>query len=408
MSNKDILLDTIGDTDPELIPELSPRKKRRAIKWTAIGAGLCAAAVIACAVFIPKGGNKNSNISPYSGLPQAAESKKPGVDKISSSIEYGGMGYEGLMAYDISELDTPNPWSADSGITELPVYKNLAYTGREAGGIPVYLTEEQMTEIAKNTALSLNMDITETKTEYIREIMHSVPDEFYDSVYSVKAICSDRTAITVYGDGQIKIEFGSKKLPDGYSFTHSTTTEEEAEKTLKYLAEEYSALLAFDEPVCYSYTDRSYDGDEHRSYYVYNKSDDIVQDILNFNLSYAQFCPGELIWLDNAFCSSEYMGEYPIISVDDAMELLLNGSYRSSVPAEYINGGSIAEEDIAKSELVYRTNRPEYYQPYYKFYVELDTSRFNLPDGLKDYGVFYVPAVESEYLEEIDDEIRFN
>ncbi len=420
MSNKDILLDTIGETDPELIPDISfPKKKRRGIKWAAVGAGICAAAVIACIVILPKGGKEPGNISPYSGFSQSSENKKAGSDKISPDLEYGGMGFEGLMAYDISELDTPNPWSVDSDITELPVYKNLAYTtGIEISQIPVYLTEEQMTKIAENTALSLNTDITQTETERVGDITSSASDEFFDCIYRLVAECSDRTEITVYGDGQIKISFEKvsseeKKLPDGYSFTYSNTTGEEAEATLKYLSEKYSALLGFDEPVCYSYADRTYYGEESRSYYVYDRSGDTVRDILNFNLYNAQFCPDDsgnlyIIWLNNAFCASEYRGDYPIISADDARALLLDGSYYTSVPEEYLIGGSISEENIAKCELTYRTYHAKYYQPYYEFYVELDTSLFELPDGLNNYGIFYVPAVEAGYLEETDKTLPFN
>ena len=54
MKNNEILLDVIGDTDEKLIPGLSPkRKSNRILKWAAVG-GVCAAAVIACAIVFPK------------------------------------------------------------------------------------------------------------------------------------------------------------------------------------------------------------------------------------------------------------------------------------------------------------------------------------------------------------------
>lgn len=47
---------------------------------------------------------------------------------------------------------------------------------------------------------------------------------------------------------------------------------------------------------------------------------------------------------------------------------------------------------VAKAELVYRTGaREEYFMPYYRFYVELPEEE---RDGLKTYGIYYVPAVE--------------
>ena len=59
MKNKEILLDMIGETDEKLVPELTAKKKKsNIIRWTALG-GVCAAAVLACAVVLPKIGNDN-------------------------------------------------------------------------------------------------------------------------------------------------------------------------------------------------------------------------------------------------------------------------------------------------------------------------------------------------------------
>ena len=60
------------------------------------------------------------------------------------------------------------------------------------------------------------------------------------------------------------------------------------------------------------------------------------------------------------------------------------------------------EEYIKKVELVYRTgDMEEYYLPYYRFLVELpeeENSEIESEHGLKNYGAYYVPAVESSYL----------
>lgn len=411
MKNKDILLEAIGDTDEKLIPDLTAKKKKRSIlKWTALG-GVCAAAVL-CAVMLPKFGQDHKIISPYETLPHTSdESTKSGKDKISSNVSFGEMGFEGLMAYDISELDTPNPWTPDAELTSMPVYRNLAYNDMR---IAVYLSEEQMKEIAENTASLLKTKISDTKVTYVGDLVKVERyDDILDGVYSVEAECSNDSTITVYGDGEIRITFDKNHLPANLSFTYNETTPEQAKKTLKYLAKKYANLLGFDAPECFSYADRTYSGDENRSYFVFNKSQDIVQSILNYNLSYAGFAPddnGDLmcIWLNNPYCSSEYMGDYPIITETDAKNALLSGSYYSSVPTDYIRGGKISESDIAKTELVYQNYNAEYYQPYYKFYVDLDTSAFNMAENLKNYGIFYVPAVAADYLEDFSPNVKFN
>lgn len=411
MKNKDILLEAIGDTDEKLIPDLTEKKKKSGIlKLTAIG-GVCAAAVL-CAVLLPKFGQDHKTISPYETLPHTSdESTKSGEDKISSNVSFGEMGFEGLMAYDISELDTPNPWTSDAELTSMPVYRNLAYNDMR---IAVYLSEDQMKEIAQNTASSLKTKISDTKVTYVRDFVQGERyDDILDGVYSVEAECSNDTAISVYGDGQIGITFDKNHLPANLSFTYNGTSPEQANKTLKYLAKKYANLLGFDAPEYFSYADRTYSGEEIRSYFIFNKSQDMVNSILNYNLSCAQFAPDDngnlmCIWLNNPYCSSEYIGDYPIISETDAKNYLLNGSYYGSVPTDYIRGGKISESDIVKTELVYRNNREEYYQPYYKFYVELDTSALNMAENLKNYGIFYVPAVEADYLDDFTPNVQYN
>lgn len=411
MKNKDILLDVIGDADEKLVPELTAKKKKGSIlKWTALG-GVCAA-VIACVIVLPKMNKNNSIVSPYGNLPQASNSSiKSGKDKIKSNVRFGDMGFEGMMAYDISELDTPNPWSPDLSLSSMPVYRNLAYTNLR---MAVYLSEEQMNEIAQNTASALNVNVDETKVTYVKDFVKGGAfDEILNSAFSLDVECSNNTIIIVYGDGRIQISFENQTLPSSYHFSYRNTSKEEAQKVLEYLSDKYADLLHYDNTVCYSIADRTFSGDENRSYYVYNQSDDSVQDILNYNLSFSNFAPDDsgnlmCIWLNNPLCASEYLGEYPIITEKEATELLMNGNYFSSVPNDYIRNGSISTDDISKTELVYRNNREEYYQPYYKYYVELDSNAFNMADGLKNYGIFYVPAIKSEFLDDYNPNIEYN
>lgn len=412
MKNKDILLDVIGDTDEKLVPELTAKKKKAKVwKRAAIG-GVCAAAVITCVITLPNRNMNDSTVSPYDNLPQVGNSStKSGEDMIDPNVQFGDMGFEGMMAYDISELDTPNPWNPDLKISSLPVYRNLAYTNLR---MAVYLSEEQMQEIAKNTAFALNIDVNDTKVTYVKDFVQGgVSNDILNSAYSVDAKCSDNTAITVYGDGQIRINFEKQTLPSDYNFSYNSTSKEEAQKVLEYLSDKYDDLLNYDNAMCFSIADRSFSGDESRSYYVYDSSDDPIKNILNYNLSFTSFAPDDngnlmCIWLNNPLCASEYLGDYPIIMENEATELLLSGRYFSSVPSDYIRNGTISKEDIAKTELVYRNNREKYYQPYYKFYVELDSTSFNMADGLKNYGIFYVPAIESEYLEDYSPSVEYN
>ncbi len=86
------------------------------------------------------------------------------------------------------------------------------------------------------------------------------------------------------------------------------------------------------------------------------------------------------------------MGDYPIISAEEAKKLLLNKNYITTVPNEFPG-----ESYIAKTELVYRTGAHEkYFMPYYRFYVELPAAERE--GGMKTYGAYYVPAVLGSYI----------
>ena len=57
-------------------------------------------------------------------------------------------------------------------------------------------------------------------------------------------------------------------------------------------------------------------------------------------------------------------------------------------------------ENVRKVELVYRNTywMDKIYMPYYKFYIEIPELENRFGHGLKHYGAYYVPAVESEYI----------
>ncbi|SDB68504.1 hypothetical protein [Butyrivibrio sp. INlla16] len=177
--------------------------------------------------------------------------------------------------------------------------------------------------------------------------------------YSVNASCPDNSSITVYGDGSIRILYENAQLPPKYHFTDNNTTDDEANAVLDYLAEEYAAKLGYKEPVSYSCVEKSYSGEDMRSYYMYDGSSDIRKNICNHDLSYASFSPDEegnlsCIWIYNAYSSSTYKGDYLIITSDKAIENLLSGDYYSSVPSDYFKGGKLSDKDIARVSLGYR------------------------------------------------------
>lgn len=171
---------------------------------------------------------------------------------------------------------------------------------------------------------------------------------------------------------------------------------------MAYLTETYSSFLNFNYPEIVLQGDYTFGEDYIRRYLVYDSGTDMTERILNYNFRVAQFVPDDsgdlmLIRLSDGLCMAEKLGDYPLISVAEAKEKLLDGQYQTSVPV-----AMLGEKYIAKVELVYRSGpREETLLPYYRFYVELqdaDGWQMTRSNGLKTYGAYYVPAIQDDYI----------
>lgn len=467
MKKNEKLLEIIGEADEQLVPEIEPTKSSSKAKWFALGGGICAAALVGVLAVHNMNNDKipvspdvpdtsemtvevmesvepvqtttsvtdkpvteeptfseevselpvltdeeyaeileNHRIYPEYVLP---ESSDDGLEMLIADIGFGAMGMGGIWMYDISEYDMPNPWTEELQLDSLPVFRNLAYT-EQIGGAPVYLTEDVMSLMAENTAASLGMTTDSIETQMLSDIIGNPLEDLglTDAPYRVVGECSGGSfggaTIDVYGDGRIKVKFTEPiSLPNGYRFNYNTESDEEGERSAAYVTELLRGLLQFDDPVSFSYNDRNIYYEAGRDYCAYDRSDDIVQDILNFNLCSAKLCPNDegklwLIWLNNALCAADYMGDYPIISQAEARALLLENGYISASTSSKID-----EQDIAKVELIYRSS-DEYILPYYCYFVDTSDEWQGDPDFLgemREFSLCYVPAVSAEYLSDI-------
>lgn len=381
----DSFLDKMELIDPayvEAADEMPKRKKRGWIKWGSLAACLCLIIAVAFAI-----GRQPAPTNP----------EKITIPEFSGE----GMGFEGYMCYDISELNNGNPWSEDMNITALPVYQNGAYDPSGAG-IPTGLSEEEMMERLTFTASALGLELL--STEVIADGQADkdtgmAPDTDPTAIHAE----TNGGTIDIQADGGILYFLPDEglALPEVYHFTHSSTTDDEAESVLSYLVDAYGELLGFEHPKALSWGDYNIYGELNRSYQVYDASGDDLEDILNYNFRRVSFYPddnGNLYGIrkNDGLLSAEKLGDYPVISVEEATERLIAGNYQTSVPAAFSG-----EEYIGKVELVYRTGRlEEVLLPYYRFYVLLpDTMISSASDhGLQIYGAYYVPAIAAEYI----------
>ena len=119
--------------------------------------------------------------------------------------------------------------------------------------------------------------------------------------------------------------------------------------------------------------------------------------MLNFSFNEVHLAPNDegklmLIRINDKLSCGEKIGDYPIISPEEAKDMLLEGGYITTVPYEMPG-----KKYIAKLELIYRSGISEnIWMPYYRFLVELP--EMAQENGLKNFGAYYVPAVEAKYI----------
>lgn len=410
----DELLEKMELVDPAYVEAAdAPRAKRR-VRWAKWGAAACAAALVAAimAVAVLPRNEDPPSLSSDAAQQQAQEGSSLPILTISEGSNQG-MGFEGYMAYDVSEIISANPWTEDSQISELPVYKNpLEYHSKSPsmliGGIDVERMREQLLNVAERLGLDTSklevkeVTMSEQELQSLKEWYANFGEKIPAGQLepSQLVIETDGMRLDITPDLTTSIFFEPMvELPEEYCID-DTATEEDYLKLAQYLQETYGALIDFESPqaeiVGGGYT---YDGQRSFHYVSFFDASDSEEAILNYNFDRVIFYVNEGKGLTTvrvyATDQSQKVGDYPLITVDEAKEKLAEGQYKSTVPAAFPGLNY-----VARTELIYRTGQNEtYFMPYYRFLVEMPEMAQD--NGLKTYGAFYVPAVEDEYLSDM-------
>lgn len=389
----EILLQAIGKIDDELIANAGEiRSKNRIKMWLSCGA------VAACIALVVFAGSVAGWFSPIESSPE--------LSMLTISEDSGGMGFEGYMAYDISELVNANPWSEDAKLSTLPVFKSKLY--RDENMNMRGMDFEAMRAMLLDTAERLGMDtdnLVITDDTPSAEMQAATVEKFASMGEEVPDGYFDPTSLIVEQDG-IRIEVvpamnaiitfdPAKVFPNGLGF-HYYSPYEDVEKTAEYIKEEYKELLNMYNPITdINGGDYNIYGERGVDLCFYDGAEDLTQRIINYNFYYTSFSCNESEELFHVcvhnYDLSDKVGDYPIITAKEAKKLLLSGNFVTSVPYDFPGG-----EYVKKVELIYRTDAG-YYIPYYRFYVELPEAERE--GGMKTYGAYYVPAVKEEYIE---------
>lgn len=396
------LLDAMGQIDDELIfdavSDTKPEKKNNLLKWGILAAACLAAVITAFTIPLLR-----------------KTSEKPDIDTnlpllTISENQSDAMGFEGYMAYDISELVNANPWNETMTLSTLPVYENpLSYDNNFiVSGADFDAMKASLTDIA--TRLGMDMDTLEItdntpSEEYKAAVLSKTGGDIPEGYFNPTKVIAENNGIKieVETDMTAVISFEPAiSLPEQYNFSHYASYEDTA-AVAGYLNIQYEDFINMKNPQVnihggdYNiYSQQSYRIEFFDASGNDTQDREIAEQIVNYNFNRVAFYCDDSgnLFLARVFQPdlSRKTGDYPVISAGDARELLLSGNYITTVP--YTMPG---ENYIAKTELVYRTGKyDQYYMPYYRFYVELPEAERE--GGLKTYGAYYVPAVLSSYI----------
>lgn len=417
------LLQALSDAEDAMILAADPRNpaKRHLPLWTKIGSA-AAAVLVAGGVTTAVMMNRSSGeMTPdcLKGTLTADEN----LPKIYVEMKNAGMGYEGIAVPDISDYASGNPWSEEQNITVMPVYKNRVVKDQGFSILTDVDSEEivaEMKSVLIENAAALGVELTaddiddnlptQEERKIIAESYYAAWREEIPKGYFTPNNISyetDEYIITTDSSFCTRIEF---KQPVSIPYALKTTYREQALEAAEYLITEYSDLLNMENPVA-AIDGGDYaldDSGAHQLMFdisVYDASGTIEQRIENYFMRYVKFCTndsGDLrtIHIRRDDLAGELVGNYPLITAEEAAEKLKNGEYASSVPIPE----DCTIDEYARVELVYRTSiTDEYFIPYYKFWVDIsDMMEFTgVGETIKHYGAFYVPAVQPEYIEDV-------
>ena len=337
-------------------------------------------------------------LSIYAGAralwPQAAPEPTPDANlpvlELDAGLFTDGQGSFLLRMRSFSEYSFGSPWSADAELAALPVFANpVEYAPVEQNRAALSWDEPAMRERLLGLAASLGTDAGED------DIVCSLDAD--GALWSL-SLSGGGVNIEVLRDLSARVNFETPlELP--VDFGHDSPRED-YEAAGEYFAEHYAARFGIENPRwSVGGGEYKYDGVTQRySLRIYEAGKNVAESLVNYCFGGLTLIPGEdgglrTIRLEPVAAGS--LGNYPLISLDEATELVLNGGELPNTLS------TLRAEDMTGVTLAYHIGMyDEYYMPYYCFaFVEREPFYTEtLPEGFTGYSLYYVPAVSGEYL----------
>lgn len=377
--NGNEFLDKMSSADPAYVEEADRPVKKRTTwrRWGAMAA--CLAVLLGVGfLFFPRS-------SP--DVPDPVPTELPTLP-VSMGPSLGGYGFEGYYVRDISDLKNTSPSQIGSLPDTLPVFRNAT------GGYPLQAATEEykakMLTLCRSVAGRLGWDAENMTVVWDERNGGLVPT-------TVTATGADGVKIEVDQFMTVTITYPDRGGPLSEKNSLVLPTYDDAHKLAEKLLAEYRDLMNFANPqICITGGYYNIDGEQSYDIAFVETGGTQTEELLEFFFHGAEFFCNEdgeprIIRLR---CTdlSDKVGDYPIITAQQAQAQLVAGHYITSCGWEMPG-----EAYIRKVELVYRTGEyDEYFMPYYRFYVELLEEA--PVEGCMHLAAYYVPAVAEEYL----------
>ncbi len=316
---------------------------------------------------------------------------------MDTELDFDG-GFEGVSYASDEEFLAQNPDYLPENDSSLPVYKNPHPNN---AGVPGGLTFDEMKTRFAELCGYFDVDGTSPVLDYDENNTLGLGEDYVTYMRSEGYFThsqSDETVVNLNADGSWSVFFG-----EAVTTAQDCTTAEEA---MLYFAGMFGDVLSLgDEVKVEIKSNRNLLGEMNSSYYIYRKSDFPDEDeLLSREFDFAELYLDENLSLTGIRRTvmqetAEKVGDYPIISADEALDMLKSGAFLTTVPEEYFTSGSF--DGPLSVELCYRSeSQQQYFMPCYRFTVKLNCST-TTDDGvsLTSYGAFYVPAVDSVYID---------
>ena len=340
--------------------------------------------------------------------PPLASSELPMLE-LGSTFTYAPVsGIEHVFSLD--ELANGSPWRPGDALDTLPVFENFLYENEKDW----QAMRGQILQVAQGLgigedALLIGGDTPETEAQQaildqIKGAGGQVPVGYFSSDKLVGL--AEGVTIEVDAALTVTVRFDpAVELPEGHDFSPYAPYAS-IQAAAAYLKEAYAGLIGQADPRAdIRSTGYDYYLRQQHALSFYEGSGSLTDQILACEFGGVTFTGDEegRLWSIQVR-QPDYsckVGDYPVITPDEAAELLEKGGYITNVPYDFPG-----REAIGRVELGYRPHPLDRYLiPYYRFLVKVEEGAdYCTKDGQPihedtiGYGAYYVPAVDPAYI----------